>query len=143
MVLIAVLLAAGNLAETFRRTTIPLALDGSVTDEEMFIEKHQGVDDIHLITIGDRRLHVTKPVAELIEVGDRVQKRAWSRSISVDGTSSRLSPSADLLGMLIVMPLVLAVVILLNATTVSGARDPRRRDHPRTGGRAPPRYPPS
>jgi hypothetical protein len=143
VLVIAALLAAGNLAETFRRTTIPLAIEGAVTDEKMFFEKQRGVDDIHLVTIGDRTLHVTKPVAELMEIGDRVQKQAWSRSISVNGERSRLSPSQDFLGMLIVMPVVLAVVILLNASTGSGARDQRRRGRAPSVGRAPPTYPPS
>lgn len=109
MLLIGVMLVGGNLYETLRRSTIPLALDGEVTDIELLQEKHPGIDDVHLVHMEDRTLHVDASVAERVTVGDSLHKSAWSTSLVVGSNELRLEPSRDFRGMLVVMVIVVLI----------------------------------
>jgi hypothetical protein len=106
-------LALGNLSVTFLRSTIPLAVRGTVRALETRTESHPGVDDVHLVTIGGRRLHIDAAVASHLQIGDSVQKRAWSRTLHTSRGAVRLNPSAEVWGMAITMPLIAALALLL------------------------------
>jgi len=106
-------LAFGNLSVTFLRSTIPLAIRGKVSALETRRESHPGVDDVHLVTIGDRRLHIDAEVASHLQIGDSVEKGAWSRTLQEPRGTVRLNPSADVWGMAITMPLIAALAMAL------------------------------
>jgi hypothetical protein len=114
---IGVALAIGNGYETLRRSTIPLAVDGRVESLEVRREKHPGVDDVHLLVVGGRTIHVDAAVARAVERGAELHKDAWSATLRVDAAPRRLSPSRDTTGMMVVMPVVLLVLgaLLLTA----------------------------
>lgn len=107
-------LAVGNLWVTLTRSTIPLAIEGQVTDVELRFEKRRGVDDVYLVTVADRVLHVDTAIGRRIRTGDRLSKDAWSRTLSTPRGPVRLTPSRDARRMAAVMPLIgLAGVFLL------------------------------
>lgn len=110
LAVVALVLATGNVYETVRRSTIPLALDGRVEAEEVRREKHPGVDDVHLLTLDGRRVHVDEHVARLVSEGDGLQKEAWSSTLTVARTRHELKLSSDATGMFAMMPLLLLVI---------------------------------
>jgi hypothetical protein len=105
--------ALGNLAVTLLRSTIPIALNGPVTHLETRAEKHPGVDDVHLLTVGGRKLQIDAAVADRLRVGDVIDKRGWSRTLHTPRGDVRLEPSADVWGMAVAMPIVCAVSTIL------------------------------
>jgi hypothetical protein len=107
------LLALGNLAVTLLRSTIPLALNGTVTRLETRTEKHPGVDDVHLLTVGGRELQIDAEVAGLLHVGDAIEKKPWSRTLRTPRGIVRLNPSADVWGMTMAMPIIAAASAIL------------------------------
>lgn len=109
LVLLAVAFVALNVAATFHRSLIPIAVDGTVTGIEVRREKHPGIDDVWLVTIGDRRLHVDAPIGRALGEGARVTKTAWAQRLVIDGTPRTLALSRDARAMLAVMPLTLLV----------------------------------
>jgi hypothetical protein len=108
-----VVLVLGNLAVPLLRSTIPLGLDGTVTKIQNRVEKHPGIDDVHLVTIGGQTLVMDRAVAGHLDVGDTVQKDAWSRTLRTQRETVKLSPSSDVWGMVITMPLVILLCGLL------------------------------
>ncbi|MEZ6010222.1 MAG: hypothetical protein R3F05_21005 [Planctomycetota bacterium] len=106
LLILAVLLAAGNVAWTFMRSGVPFSLEGTVERIEVRREKHPGLDDVHLVTIGGQTLHVDADVAGALREGDRVSKQAWSWSLSTPREQVRLGLSNDARGMLVAMPLL-------------------------------------
>lgn len=122
----ALALAAGNLWVTLARSTIPLAIDGRISDIELRFEKTRGVDDVYLVSVGDRTIHVDAAVGPKLEVGDHLRKTRWERHLHTDDRTIPLSPSRDFRRMLATMPLVLiAVTVLLLLPRFVGRRDPR------------------
>ena len=95
-----------NVVVTAHRSLIPVAVDGTVTAIEVRPEKHPGVDDVWLVTIGERRLHVDAEAAKTLTPGSRLAKAAWARTLSVDARPLRLELSRDARAMLVVMPLI-------------------------------------
>ena len=111
-------LCVGNLTFTFLRSTIPFELDGRVNDIVFITEKHPGLDDIFVITIGDRDIRVDPDIAREIDVGDHVRKDAWSTEMVISEEDSEralgVQPSRDFNRMVVVMPVIaLAVAVLL------------------------------
>lgn len=109
-------LCLGNLWFTLVRSTIPLELDGKVEAVEVLTEKHPGLDDVYIVQIGDREIHVDEAVANNLRVGDQIQKNSWTYEIlnlSDAGNSIRLSPSRDFWGMVKTMPVVLVAVCVV------------------------------
>lgn len=101
-----VLLCLGNLWTTFLRSGIPLGIDGRVDSIEIRNEKHPGVDDVHLVGVGGRVLHLDKAFVQQLEEGDTVRKRPWSTSGKVGGKTLKLGASRDFYGMVFAMVLV-------------------------------------
>lgn len=102
-------LGAWSLVE---RSTIPLALNGTVTEIEVRPEKHPGVDDVWIVWIEGEPYHLDVAVASKLGVGDRVAKGRWERYLTVNGTDRRVSLSDDAGAMLFLSP---AMVLLCAA----------------------------
>lgn len=107
LVTVAVLFAVANVAVTVHRSLIPVGLDGVVESIEVREEKHPGVDDVWLVSVGGRRVHADAGIASQLAEGERVDKARWDRRLRVDGTAMPLRLSSDATGMLWVMPVVL------------------------------------
>lgn len=93
-------LALVNLTVTLHRSMIPVSVDGRITDMELRREKHPGVDDVHLLHVDGRRLHVDAAVAEALRPGLRMEKEVFSTTLETSrgqwpcarrGTSSACS----------------------------------------------------
>jgi hypothetical protein len=108
----AVMFAVANVAITIHRSLIPVALDGVIETIEVRHEKHPGVDDVWLVSVGGRRLHVDAPTARRLAEGQRLSKTAFQRRLSVDGAVVPLRLSPDAVAMSWVMPVVLIGVML-------------------------------
>jgi hypothetical protein len=117
---LAMAFAVANIAVTAHRSLIPVALDGTITKMELRHEKHPGVDDVWLVTVGDRLLHVDDEVAFQLHHGATVAKGAWETTLTVDGRQVGLALSPDAVGMLVVMPL--AVVVAAGAMMLAQPR---------------------
>ena len=117
-----------NLAETLGRSALPFSLQGEVRRLETRFEMTPGVDDVHLLWVGDRVLQIDAELAEKLQEGDAISKRAWERSLQTPRGRIPLAPSKDFWGMLVVMPwlLICGWVFALNACKASAAtkRDP-------------------
>ena len=110
--MVGLVLVLGNFYETLLRSTIPVAMDGTITAVELRREKHPGIDDVHLVHTGKDTYHVDAAVALHLDTGDAIQKSAWSRSLLVDDEEVHLEPSRDFRGMLVVMPVVLLTLFI-------------------------------
>ncbi len=109
-----VVFAAGNVWATLQRSTIPLALDGTVTAIDLRFEKERGVDDVYLVTLdGERTIHVDTAIGRQLAWGDRVSKQRWDRTLSTPRGPVPLTPSRDTRRMLVVMALVVLAGWLL------------------------------
>lgn len=106
-------LALGNIAVTFRRSTIPMAFEGRVGSIEARSEKHEGVDDVYLLSIGERTVQIDEAVADLVDEGDPIHKEAWSRKIVVGGRPAEVEVSKDFRRMAIVMPGIVLIALLI------------------------------
>jgi hypothetical protein len=109
---LAVMFVALSIGATVTRSLIPARLDGRVTAIELHHVKHPGVDDVWLVTVDKQRLHVDAAVAEQLSRDARVRTAAWSSRLTVDDRDIRLRLSDDARGMLLVMPLTLAVAVV-------------------------------
>ena len=109
LVALTVVFAAGNVAVTVHRSLIPVAVEGMVEDVEVREEKHPGIDDVWLIHVAGQRLHADAEIAAQLTPGQRISKNAWASRLKVGGTTVPLSLSSDAVGMLWLMPLVLAL----------------------------------
>jgi hypothetical protein len=114
--------AAMNVGSTLGRSTIPYAIHGDIEGIEVRFEKHRGVDDVYLVTVGGRTLHVDRAVGVRLTRGEHVDKESWSTSLRTDDGTVRLRPSADVRRMAAVMPLV-----VLGASSLVLAGFDRRR----------------
>ena len=110
-----------NLAETLGRSAIPFSLQGTVRNLEMRREVEPGVDDVHLLTVGNRVLQIDTELAAQLRIGDRISKNGWERSLQTPRGRVRLTLSQDFRGMLVVMPWLLAMggALLLSASSAS------------------------
>lgn len=98
-----------NLAETLGRSAIPFSLHGRIRNLETRWEIQPGVDDVHLLWVGDRVIQIDTELAERLRSGDRISKGAWEGSLQTPRGRIRLTPSQDFRGMLMVMPWLLLV----------------------------------
>ena len=123
LVVIGLLLCAGNLWFTAARTTIPLSLQMTVAGKEIRHEKHPGVDDIHLLRFSDGAVMVVDgKVFEEITEGDAITKDRWSRTLHVGDREIPLEWSADVSGMLWVMPGAALMLFILALPARAKAR---------------------
>ena len=113
MLLLCALLGAANLVLTLSRSLIPFALDGTVKDIVWRYEKHIGLDDVFLLTVGGRTIQVDAQVAWALQPGDHVSKPAFARTAQVNGAAVRLTASREFWRMAIAMPLIVVICALL------------------------------
>jgi hypothetical protein len=106
VVAVAILLGVGNLAVTLLRSTIPIAVEGTITRIDIRPEAHPGVDDVNLLSVDGRTIVVDTAVIRDLRVGDEIRKDAWSTTLETPRGPKHLDPSDDLWGMVVVMPLI-------------------------------------
>ncbi|HVE76638.1 MAG TPA: hypothetical protein VND22_07725, partial [Actinomycetota bacterium] len=106
-------LAAANLAVTFNRSLIPQSIDGRVDQVERRFEKHVGLDDVFLLTVGGRTTQIDATLAGAVEQGDRVKKRAFSRTLTTPDGDITLSPSREFWRMAVAMPVLFGLALFL------------------------------
>ena len=109
---LAVALAAGNLLITARRSAIPLPLQGTVTRVEVRPEKHPGKDDVYLVHLesGDV-VELDAELAKQLSPGATVSKGAGDRTLMVNGEAVGLYCSRDFYGMMVTMPIAMALLL--------------------------------
>jgi len=113
LVIMAVLFAALGAWSLAARSTIPLALDGTVTQVEVREEKHPGVDDVWMVSIDGEPRHLDSELAAELEVGDRIRKDRWETHLDVNDATRDLVLSDDARAMFGVAPLSLLLAALL------------------------------
>ena len=116
-----------NLAETLGRSTLPLSLEGKIRNLELRGEILPGVDDVHLLWVGNRAVQIDAELSEKLRIGDRISKRAWERSLQTSRGRIPLAPSQDFRRMGVVMPWMLAAGWIL-ARSASNASATTKRD---------------
>lgn len=105
------LCCAINVAATWHRSLIPVGLDGTVSAVELRRQERPGRDDVSLLTVDGRTLHVDSAVGTHLVAGEPVRKAPLSTTLSTPGGPLPLRPSADALRMLLAMPLVAGIVV--------------------------------
>ena len=114
LLVIGLLLCAGNLWFTAARTTIPLSLELTVVDKEIRHEKHPGFDDIHLLQFSDGTSRVVDgSIYDSVVAGQIVSKKRWSPRLLIGAQSIALDWSADVRGMAWVMPVAALMFFVL------------------------------
>ena len=107
LLLVAVVLFAALAAWSLAvRSTIPMALDGTVTSVETRHEKHPGVDDVWLVSIDGDQRHLDTEIAVGLSVGDHLEKERWGTHLEVNGEARSLHLSSDARAMLFLAPMV-------------------------------------
>jgi len=128
----ACLLAAANIWFAAARSTIPLRLDAEVQSKRRLMEKHRGVDDVHLLYLDQQRtLQVDKAVFESVATGSRIRKTAWSRQLEHNDDLVDLNWSADSRGMLKTMPGIIVVMLATLGVLQIAQRSRQRRERSR------------
>ena len=107
------------------RSTIPTALDGTVTKIEVRPEKHPGVDDVWMVSIDGEARHLDRAVAELLTEGTRVRKDAWDTRLVVGDQVRTVALSRDAERMLFLAPGIAGGLLVLLVVVV---RKPRGAD---------------
>lgn len=116
LLILATILAVGNLWISAARSTIPLSLDDRVEQVEIRYEKHPGKDDVYLVHLrSGRTLHMDQAVATALLPKGTIQKQPWERQAKVNDRIVNLDWSADACGMSRAMP---AIMLILLATSI-------------------------
>ena len=125
---LAAVLAGVNTWFTAARSTIPLALDTKVLAKEVRREKHEGKDDVCLLTLADLgQIQVDREVYDAVNVGKSLKKQRQSKILTHDGKLLHLHWSRDHHGMLTAMPMCLGVLAALLAIVLNASY--RRKKH--------------
>ncbi len=120
---LATLLAGVNTWFTAARSTIPLALDTKVLGKEVRREKHKGKDDVYLLTLaGLGQVQVDQEIYDAVTVGETVQKDRHSRELQHGDKTLPLHWSRDHQGMLLAMPILLAILAAMLARVLNSSR---------------------
>ena len=114
LLLVAVVLFAALAAWSLAvRSTIPMALDGTVTSVETRHEKHPGVDDVWLVSIDGDQRHLDTEIAVGLSVGDHLEKERWDTHLEVNGEARSLHLSSDARAMLFLAPILALTAAVL------------------------------
>lgn len=113
LALVLLALCVGNVAVTFMRSGIPYDLEGMVRGVERRLEKKPGRDDVYIVTVGKRALHLDRDLGARLIPGDLLSKPAWERVLRIGDVTLELAPSRDFRGMVGAMPLVLVLGVLV------------------------------
>ena len=131
LLLVAVVLFAALAAWSLAvRSTIPMALDGTVTSIETRHEKHPGVDDVWLVAIDGDQRHLDTEIAVGLSVGDHLEKERWDTHRRGEQRGAVAAPEQRSRAMLFLAP-----ILALTAAVLAAA--PRRSGAGTTGSPAP------
>jgi hypothetical protein len=112
--LIGMTLCAENLWGTGSRSLIPCSLNSVLVAKEMRHEKHQGVDDVYLLTLESGAvLEVDQTIFDAVLPSQRLAKNVWERTLHVDDSTMTLTFSPDFEGMLRVMPVAIGIFVMM------------------------------
>ncbi|MDQ4027224.1 MAG: hypothetical protein M3214_04125 [Actinomycetota bacterium] len=111
-----------NLYVLISRSLIPAGVEGVVTGTEVRIEKLPGTDDVHIVEIDGRQIHVDSSIEGALSKGERVSKPAFSTSLETSDGPLSLRPSTEFWRMLIVMPSMLALTLWVLSLGRKGRR---------------------
>ncbi len=112
LVSLGVIFSGANVWFTAARSTIPLSIQGVISQKQLLIEKHPGVDDVYVITLdGNRKLHVDAILYDALLEKQSIAKKAWENSILVDGNVVPLTWSSDARAMIWAMPCTLLICL--------------------------------
>lgn len=111
-----------NLYVLIHRSLIPVSVDGVVTGTEIRIEKLPGTDDVHIVVIDGRQIHVNPSIEGALSRGERVSKPAFSTSLQTSDGPLRLRPSTEFWRMLLLMPAMLALTVWVLSLGRKGRR---------------------
>ena len=118
-------LCVGNVLISASRTTIPLAIEGTVTGKKLLYEKKKGVDDVYMIFLGrSARYQVDKTVFNAVSVNTRLEKNKWTKFLTVGTSVVPLSWTTEVQSMLCVM--IVAALAMFMANLVPND-DPDRK----------------
>ena len=114
LIVLGVVFSCANVWYSASRSTIPLELQGKVTDKRRLLEKHPGIDDVCIVALdGERGFQIDADLYAVLEVGSSINKQAWAKIIEIDGNRVELDWSHDFRGMLTAMPLTMLVCVVL------------------------------
>lgn len=111
LVLAAVCFALLGIAAAVSRSLIPHRVDATIDRIEVRHEKHPGVDDVWLVHLDGRAVHVDAATARRLQVGVPLHKERWDTRLTAGDRAIPLSLSHDAQGMLWVMPLTVLAAI--------------------------------
>jgi hypothetical protein len=120
-----------NLYVLIHRSLIPVSVDGLVTGTEVRIEKLPGTDDVHIVVIDGRQIHVDPPIEGALLNGERVRKSAFSTRLETSEGPLPLRPSTEFWRMLIVMPAMLVLTLWVLSFGHKGPRSRRQLELPK------------
>jgi hypothetical protein len=114
-------LCVGSLWTLFLRSGIPYELDGTVVDIQVGTEKLAGIDDVWIVHIDDRQLHLDYEFARSLGRRRVIEKPAWSPTVKVSGREDiHLAPSKEFWQMLVAVAAI--ALTLLGLGRVRAAR---------------------
>ena len=108
----AVLFALIGIGAAVNRSLIPRSVEATVDRVEVRREKRPGVDDVWLIHLDGRPVHVDRATAERLSQGQRLRKGAWDTQLTADDERIELALSADARAMLAVMTLTVGAAMV-------------------------------
>lgn len=125
LLLVGIALCSGNVWYAAARSTIPLALQGTVTKKFVGTEKHPGHDDAYMIALDQGpTLCIDKLPFDAMSVGEPVTKQAWQSELEVSNHIVSLTWSRDFYGLIWCMLAAVVIMAWMIASTSS--------IHPRT-----------
>ncbi len=110
------------------RSTIPMSLHGEVVSVRS-ADEHPGTDNAWFVRVGEKTHQVDRQVGRLLRAGDRVEKDAWDRIVSVNGRPVELSLSEDAEAALWFAPALTAMAAALSWGLWNRAARRDRSDH--------------
>lgn len=120
LVLLGIGFAMANVWVTAARSLIPLELDGQVLRVETRLEKHPGLDDVHVMQIqesrGEREFQFDAVLRPLLRPEIRIAKERFSHELYVNGDATHLDFSADFRGIAVTMVLATVMILAVGAS---------------------------
>ncbi|HSV38176.1 MAG TPA: hypothetical protein VLI04_05400 [Nocardioidaceae bacterium] len=117
--------AALTMWETLARSTIPLSIDGQVT--EVAVRAEDGDQRVWFIEVDDEFVRMDEEIGARLVAGDVVRKDAWSTTLVVNGNDVPLKLSRDARGALWFAPLLVILGAALTWLQLRGSPDTQSR----------------
>ncbi len=119
---LAAVLAGVNTWFTAARSTIPLTLDTKVLSKEVRREKHEGKDDVCLLTLASLgQVQVDREIYDVVAVGEHLKKERQSHELRHGDKVLPLRWSRDHQGMQTAMPICLGILAGLLGSVLSAS----------------------